>query len=305
MRRCASSFPASRAGRNQPAAISSGSVRSADSSTSRSVAAARRGNRVPARAPSARPIGGVTGHRTAAFLSHTTSVPDPRGHCAPQTRVRAMKDGTDRHARSGARERGVCWSASPHLAAQQATEILKVVPDHPRTLIFRARARSDRRGDRDSCAAPSSVGPDDPEAHALADHLHAIGRCRRRRRRLRAPCVRNSTRKLCLQRGQVVAMLRNDLATAESLLKSHLMRAPTDVPAIRMLAEVAVRCGRDEDAMHLSERCLSCAPTRARTLRASRSSCTGATTPERALAGGRAACSPRDRRDPAYRDPAR
>ena len=50
-----------------------------------------------------------------------------------------------------------------------------------------------------------------------------------------------------LQRA-ALAMVRNDIPVAESLLKSHLMKAPTDVPAIRMLAEVAMRIGRDEDA---------------------------------------------------------
>ena len=55
-------------------------------------------------------------------------------------------------------------------------------------------------------------------------------------------------------------MIRNDIPTAETLLKSHLMKAPTDVPAIRMLAEVAMRVGRDEDARNLLERCLELAP---------------------------------------------
>ena len=55
-------------------------------------------------------------------------------------------------------------------------------------------------------------------------------------------------------------MLKNDLDVAEKLLKTHLKQAPTDVPAIRMLAEVAVRCGRYEDAGHLLRRCLELAP---------------------------------------------
>jgi tetratricopeptide (TPR) repeat protein len=38
------------------------------------------------------------------------------------------------------------------------------------------------------------------------------------------------------------------------------MRAPTDVAAIRMLAEVAARLGRDEDAETLLARCLELAP---------------------------------------------
>jgi Tfp pilus assembly protein PilF len=57
-----------------------------------------------------------------------------------------------------------------------------------------------------------------------------------------------------------VAMNRNDIPQAEQLLKAHLHEAPTDVPAIRMLAEVAMRIGRDEDARNLLERALELAP---------------------------------------------
>ena len=56
-------------------------------------------------------------------------------------------------------------------------------------------------------------------------------------------------------------MLRNDLSQAERLLKAQLMEAPTDVPAIRMLAEVAMRCDRKDEAEKLLERCLELAPS--------------------------------------------
>ena len=55
-------------------------------------------------------------------------------------------------------------------------------------------------------------------------------------------------------------MVRNDIPEAEALLREHLKRAPTDVAAIRMLAEVAARCGRNDDAEKLLERCLELAP---------------------------------------------
>jgi tetratricopeptide (TPR) repeat protein len=61
-------------------------------------------------------------------------------------------------------------------------------------------------------------------------------------------------------RQAAIAMNRNDIPQAERLLKAHLYEAPTDVPAIRMLAEVAARLGRDEDALKLLERCLELAP---------------------------------------------
>ncbi len=50
------------------------------------------------------------------------------------------------------------------------------------------------------------------------------------------------------------------LAIAERQLKSYLMRAPTDVAAIRMLAELAARIGRYQDAETLLERCVALAP---------------------------------------------
>jgi tetratricopeptide (TPR) repeat protein len=56
------------------------------------------------------------------------------------------------------------------------------------------------------------------------------------------------------------ALARNDIPRAESLLRAHLKRRPADVAAIRMLAEVAARIGRHEDAATLLERCLELAP---------------------------------------------
>src|SRR5581483_2977692 len=52
----------------------------------------------------------------------------------------------------------------------------------------------------------------------------------------------------------------NRIPEAEALLRAHLKRAPTDVVAIRMLAEIAVRLDRAEDAEHLLERALELAP---------------------------------------------
>ena len=61
-------------------------------------------------------------------------------------------------------------------------------------------------------------------------------------------------------RQAAIAMNRNDIPQAEQLLKAHLHDSPTDVPAMRMLAEVAMRIGRDEDARSLLERALELAP---------------------------------------------
>jgi Flp pilus assembly protein TadD len=56
------------------------------------------------------------------------------------------------------------------------------------------------------------------------------------------------------------ALVANDVPTAESILRSYLKKRPTDVAAIRMLAEVAARIGRLVDAETLLRRALELAP---------------------------------------------
>ncbi len=56
------------------------------------------------------------------------------------------------------------------------------------------------------------------------------------------------------------AMCDGRIADAERLLKTRLFEAPTDVAAMRMLAELAVRLGRNEDGKALLQRCLELAP---------------------------------------------
>jgi len=55
------------------------------------------------------------------------------------------------------------------------------------------------------------------------------------------------------------ALVENRLAVAERQLKGFLKQFPTDVAAIRMLAEVAARIGRFADAEVLLRRCLELA----------------------------------------------
>lgn len=56
------------------------------------------------------------------------------------------------------------------------------------------------------------------------------------------------------------ALLDNDLPVAERILRPHLYDHPTDVAAIRMLAELAGRLGRYADAEKLLRRALELAP---------------------------------------------
>jgi len=57
------------------------------------------------------------------------------------------------------------------------------------------------------------------------------------------------------------ALCENQIPHAELLLRNHLKAHPTDVAAIRMLAEVAARLRRYQDAETLLERCLELAPS--------------------------------------------
>jgi tetratricopeptide (TPR) repeat protein len=56
------------------------------------------------------------------------------------------------------------------------------------------------------------------------------------------------------------ALCDNHIPQAEALLREHLKQQPTDVAAIRMLAEVAARLRRYADAENLLARCLELAP---------------------------------------------
>jgi predicted Zn-dependent protease len=153
--------------------------------------------------------------------------------------------------------------ANPALAAEQALEILKVVPNHAPAAFLLARASARiGRGDEAITALRRTVRlkPDHPEAwRVLADHLMAVGDTEGADAAY-ARHVKASTRNPALLQA-AAAMVKNDIVRAEALLKSHLTQSPTDVPAIRMLAEVAARCGRDDDAEVLLKRCLELAPS--------------------------------------------
>ena len=56
------------------------------------------------------------------------------------------------------------------------------------------------------------------------------------------------------------ALARNDLPVAEPLLRARLKAQPTDIAAIRMLAELAGRIGRYRDAENLLRRAVELAP---------------------------------------------
>ena len=78
--------------------------------------------------------------------------------------------------------------------------------------------------------------------------------------RARAAHIKVSTKDPRLMKA-AAALVDNDLPLAEARLRTHIESYPTDVAALRMLAEVAGRLRRYADAEELLERCLRLSPS--------------------------------------------
>jgi len=187
-------------------------------------------------------------------------------------------------------------AVDPTLAAEQASEVLRVVEGHPVALLLLG-ASHNARGDAGraveilaplAASQPRSAAvhlelalalgragrteeavaslrqalalkPELPRAwQALGDHLSAMGDGEGADAAYAAH-VRHSVRDPRLM-AAASALADNRIPDAEALLRAHLRQHPTDVAALRMLAEVAARLGRQEDAEALLERCLELAP---------------------------------------------
>jgi tetratricopeptide (TPR) repeat protein len=153
--------------------------------------------------------------------------------------------------------------ADPAAAAEQAREILKVAAGHPvATAILGLALGATGQGDAALATLRRAVAakPDQPEAwRAIGDHLTAIGDADGADQAY-AQHVRYSTRDPRLMEA-AVHLCDNRIAPAEALLRAHLKQYPTDVAAIRMLAEIAARLGRYADAENLLARALELAPS--------------------------------------------
>jgi tetratricopeptide (TPR) repeat protein len=183
------------------------------------------------------------------------------------------------------------------LAALQANEILKAVPGHPHArLILGAAHRigghtaqalevleplaaeqprsapahielaiAQGESGRTAQAIASlrraiSLKPDSVDAwRVLADYLDAAGDSAEADR-ARARYLKAATKDPRLMEA-AAALVENDLPRADARLRAHLARFPTDIAALRMLAEVAGRLRRYADAQSLLERCLELAPS--------------------------------------------
>jgi len=187
-------------------------------------------------------------------------------------------------------------ASRPELAEAQAREILAVVPGNPQALLVLGQARAaqdDLAGARDILGALCRSQAEDGAAHAelgtvlsrLGDTTGAIAAFQRAV--ALSPKLAGAWRSLgdqCFLAGDTRgadeayaqhilasvndpqlleaarALCDNKLALAERLLREFLKRHPTDVAAIRMLAETGSRLGRYEDAERLLARCLELAP---------------------------------------------
>jgi tetratricopeptide (TPR) repeat protein len=187
-------------------------------------------------------------------------------------------------------------ATEPRLAREQAEEILRSVPGHPIATLYLGVAHC-RAGDPRAAAAVlqplAEAHPDWAPAHhelgltlgaagqgeaavgalrraveinpeladswrALADHLHAAADPEAADEAYSRYLKASTRDPRLLEAG--AALCDNRIGVAEALLRRHLKQLPTDVAAIRMLAEVAARLGRYGDAEALLTRCLELAP---------------------------------------------
>ena len=150
----------------------------------------------------------------------------------------------------------------PSAAAEQAAEILKAHPDHPDALALSGLALGRLGKGEEAIAALRRAVHFKPELfeawRALGDHYSAL-EMREAADEAFAQHLRHSTKDPRLM-DAALALTENRIPDAEALLREHLRRHPTDVVAIRMLAEVAARIGRTHDAEVLLARCVELAP---------------------------------------------
>ncbi|HET7809991.1 MAG TPA: sulfotransferase [Steroidobacteraceae bacterium] len=150
----------------------------------------------------------------------------------------------------------------PALAAEQAAEILKVHPDQPEALTLSGLALGLLGQGEESIATlrrAVQLKPEQPDAwRALGDHYSAL-EMREAADEAFAQHLRYSVHDPKLMNA-ALALAQNRIPEAEALLREHIRRWPTDVVAIRMLAEVAARIGRHHDAETLLARCVELAP---------------------------------------------
>ncbi|SDC65243.1 Tetratricopeptide repeat-containing protein [Sphingomonas sp. YR710] len=150
----------------------------------------------------------------------------------------------------------------PTLAAGQAREILRVVPDQPQALLLLAQACA-RAGEPDKAIAAArrlvSREPTNAGGWRLLASLHRAAGDERAAEQATVRELSASARDPRLAAAGA-ALVEGRIPEAEALLRQALRENPVDIAAIRMLAEVAARIGRFRDSELLLTRCLELAP---------------------------------------------
>jgi len=185
----------------------------------------------------------------------------------------------------------------PALAEEQSREILKAVPGHPEALLLLAMARMRQDDAAGALAILEPLGVSQPKAPAVHFEL-AMARARLGKSEEAIAALRRVVQlhpdhaqawralgdqltllgdtaaaddayarhiKASVNDPKLIeaaaALCENKLAIAERLLRTFLKKHPTDVAALRMLAETGSRLGRWEDAEKLLSHALALAPS--------------------------------------------
>lgn len=191
---------------------------------------------------------------------------------------------------------GKLLAADPAAAEARARAVLAGAPGQPDAVLLLAAAIR-RQGDAAGAAALLQPLADDGASRAdiyqeLGLACASLGRAEEAVRHLEAAVARNpqlsaawralGDQHTAAGRGEAAdaayaqsiraatsdpellraadALVANRLAEAEPILRARLKRAPTDIAAIRMLAELAARLGRYGDAEKLLTRALDLSP---------------------------------------------
>jgi tetratricopeptide (TPR) repeat protein len=151
----------------------------------------------------------------------------------------------------------------PALAAEQAREILAAVPNQPDAMLILGLAQAATGAEEDAIAALRAAVRGNPGLglgwRTLGDLLTLRGDSAGADAAY-AGHIRAAVRDPDLMRA-ADALCAGKLAVAERLLRDRLKAVPTDVAAIRMLAETGTRLGRYADAENLLRRALELAPS--------------------------------------------
>ena len=165
---------------------------------------------------------------------------------------------------AAARARGEeLLARAPALAIEQARAIIGAAcaGGDGHALLGRALVASGRSGEAlDALRHAAHLRHEDPEAWRLLGDLLAMAGDEAGADRAYIEQIRTSVHDPRLRQA-ALALADNDLPQAEPLLRAHLRERPTDVAAIRMLAELAARIGRYVDAATLLRRALTLAPS--------------------------------------------